>query len=133
MTALQEHGLATVACLLSSVEVFNENYTESKRLLRLVKGVHGLHVYATEYWSEYVLANAASAHGLPLSTSLLDVSQSFAKKLSCMTEPMEMSINCLDERLELLKPYPNLHFHVAKALQARSQSYLEARIHLSLG
>ncbi|PVH94735.1 hypothetical protein DM02DRAFT_181103 [Periconia macrospinosa] len=131
-SALQEHGLATITCLLSGLEVFHENYGEPKRFLRLVKGVHGLHVYSTEHWSDYVLANAPATDGLPSwPVSLLDAACRLATELSRVTGPNVASIHLLDERLKRLDSHSNLQLHVAKSLFARSQKSLEARILLS--
>ncbi|KAF2470907.1 uncharacterized protein BDR25DRAFT_314088 [Lindgomyces ingoldianus] len=57
---LAEHAVATITCLLSGLEVFGEQYDESRRCVRLVKGLHDLHVYATEHWSECLLSSTKS-------------------------------------------------------------------------
>jgi hypothetical protein len=126
--ALHDHGLAAVACLLSAVEVFHESYSENSRLLRLVKGTHGLHVYATEYWTEYLLADAAIAHSLGGSSSLLDLSYRLAAALATMSTSMAMLSNSLDDRLNLLAEHPTVQSQVAQSLLARSQKRLESEI-----
>lgn len=68
--ALQEHAVAIIACLLSGARVFNKAYPEQAKYQRVAKGLHGLHVYATEYWTECLLSHAASGDGLDQSSSL---------------------------------------------------------------
>ncbi|CAI6339363.1 unnamed protein product [Periconia digitata] len=127
-TALQEHGLATVACLLSAAKVFREDFDKPTRLLRLVKGVHGLHVYATEHWADYLLTEAAAVNGLAWSSSLLDVSCSLAAQLSQICEPVAHTSVLPDDRLKLFDSQSNLQMHMSNALLARSQKSLEAHI-----
>ncbi|UKZ73066.1 hypothetical protein TrVFT333_000706 [Trichoderma virens FT-333] len=53
----RRHGLATVRCLLSSQQTFDPSYSEAKRTLRILRGLHGFHIYATEFWVDYLLAD----------------------------------------------------------------------------
>ncbi|KAF1954513.1 hypothetical protein CC80DRAFT_517458 [Byssothecium circinans] len=126
--ALQEHGLASVACLLSAVEVFRKDYSEHAKLLRLVKGVHGLHVYATEYWTEYLLANATTGDGLDASSSLVNMSCRLSEALIETTGSVANPLSSLDDRLKFLNGYPCLQLAITKALWARSQKRLESEI-----
>ncbi|OBS23023.1 hypothetical protein FPOA_09341 [Fusarium poae] len=50
--SLQEHAVATVACLISGLKFFDDAYPAHDRVLRVAKGLHGFHVYATEFWTE---------------------------------------------------------------------------------
>jgi hypothetical protein len=130
--ALREHGVAAVSCLLSGLQVFNKLYDEQTRLLRLIKGVHGFHVYATEYWTEYLLANAAISGGLEGSHKLLDLATRLAEALDSMTvvppPKLKVSSGGIDDRLSLLEQYGTIQKHVEKALLARSQKRLESEL-----
>jgi hypothetical protein len=130
--ALREHGLAAVACLLSAVRVFDKGYQEQKRLLRLVKGVHALHVYATEYWTDYLLANAATASGLEASPDLITLASHLASALDTVAGASLGQLvpsSCTNEdRLHHLDRQPDLRRLVEKALLARSSKRLELEI-----
>ncbi|KAF2017850.1 hypothetical protein BU24DRAFT_161284 [Aaosphaeria arxii CBS 175.79] len=130
--AIREHAIASVSCLISGMQVFSKLYNEQTRLLRLIKGVHGLHVYATEYWTEYVLANAALEGGLDGSPKLLDVIKTLAETLdSASVTPLpklKASTDSLDDRLGLLEKYGTIQTHVENALIARSQKRIESEL-----
>jgi hypothetical protein len=130
--AMREHGVAAVSCLLSGLQVFNKRYDEQTRLLRLIKGVHGFHVYATEYWTEYLLANAAIGGGLEGSHKLLDLASRLAETLDSMTvvlpPKMKVSSGSIDDRLRLLKRYGSIEKHVERAMVARSQKRLDSEL-----
>lgn len=131
---LQQHGAATVTCLLSGFNVFCHTYAEQDRALRVAKGLHGLHVYATEFWTEYLLSWAASesprAEHDPV--PLLDIACKLAASLSvspATTTPTLRHLNKrMDGRLKFLEQYPLLLKLVHEALQARSLESLESRI-----
>ncbi|KAJ4864120.1 NACHT domain-containing protein [Trichoderma breve] len=53
----RRHGLATIRCLLSGQQIFAPLYPDSERTLRVLCGLHGFHMYATEYWVDYLLAS----------------------------------------------------------------------------
>ncbi|KAL6830834.1 hypothetical protein J3E69DRAFT_203459 [Trichoderma sp. SZMC 28015] len=53
----RRHGLATVRCLLSGQQIFAPLYPDSERTLRVVRGLHGFHMYATQFWADYLLAS----------------------------------------------------------------------------
>jgi hypothetical protein len=46
---IREHVIASATCLLSGLEVFQPEYSCSVRSLRVLKGLHGFHVYASEH------------------------------------------------------------------------------------
>ncbi|RSL79211.1 hypothetical protein CEP52_017550 [Fusarium oligoseptatum] len=116
--ALHEHGVAAITCLLSGLRLFRNEFHEQERLLRVVKGLHGFHVYATEYWTEYLLSHAAGTDGSTIASPTPLIT------LACqLADEMENS-----KRLAPLEQYPTLHKHVGRALRARSLKNLEARI-----
>lgn len=124
---LHEHGMAVVSCLISGLEVFCDTYDDSARGLRLVKGIHAFHVYATEFWVDYLLASAASGGLQPSSRLYLLVEQ--------LTERLDNRLPKLsneavlgtesDRRLDLLQSHGSLCNHVARAIKARSKEHLE--------
>lgn len=132
--ALKQHGAATVTCLLSGLNVFCHTYAEQDRALRVAKGLHGLHVYATEFWTEYLLSWAASEcpRAEDDSVPLLDIACKLAASLNvslATTTPNLQHLNKrMDGRLKFLEQYPMLLKLVHEALQARSLESLESRI-----
>jgi len=104
-------------------------YNQQTRLLRLVKGLHGLHVYATEYWTEYLLASVASRGSLQGSGKLLSLASQFTEALEKMADvalpKWQISSGSTDDRLSLLNPYEKIQKQVEHALLARSQKQLE--------
>jgi hypothetical protein len=129
--ALREQGIATLSCLLSGLKIFDPSYDDQARLLRLVKGIHGFHVYATEYWTEYLLANAAIHDGLEGSDKLSALTMQLADTLDGMTTlapPSKTSSVSIDDRLSLLEKHGTIKEHVERALLARSQKRLELEL-----
>ncbi|KAM6486972.1 hypothetical protein HDV62DRAFT_402187 [Trichoderma sp. SZMC 28011] len=51
----RRHGLATVRCLLSGQQIFAPLYPDPERELRVLRGLHGFHMYATRFWVDYLL------------------------------------------------------------------------------
>ena len=130
--AVKEHSIATFACLISGVDVFLGQRLDHEKFLRVVKGVHGFHVYASEFWTEYLLHLAASGE-LDSPSPLLAVACELAEKLentSNLTIDQEATAesNPLDERLAFLRHNPLLLKHVKGSLVARSLKRLESQI-----
>lgn len=132
--AYHEHGVAAVTCLLSGLQIFDSAYDKQNRYHRVVKGLHGFHVYATEYWTEYLLSRAKHMDGLETDSLLFTQACQMAEVLSATASVMtiepvaEAPSNILDERLELLQTHPILYKHVKAALEARSVKRLEYEI-----
>ncbi|KAH6867418.1 chromatin remodelling complex Rsc7/Swp82 subunit-domain-containing protein [Thelonectria olida] len=126
--ALLEHGVACITCLLSGLEVFGEGYQQQTRHLRVVRGLHGLHVYATEYWTDYLLTHVASAVGLDTSSCLFTLACQLAGKLDLDVDqsPLPKPVAITDERLKFLRQHSVLCKQVERALTARSLTRLEA-------
>ncbi|KAM0420431.1 hypothetical protein ACHAPT_011852 [Fusarium lateritium] len=133
--ALHEQGVATVACLLSGWRVFSSELSQQERYLRIGKGLHGFHVYATEYWTEYLLSHAAGANGFdtasppPLIVLACQLADEVADTSSAAAAENDMEMSKIDERLTSLRQYSALHKCVGRALKARSLKSLEARIY----
>ncbi|CBX99800.1 hypothetical protein LEMA_P073890.1 [Plenodomus lingam JN3] len=136
--SLNEHGIAAVSCLLSGLQVMNESYDEQKKMLRFVKGIHGFHVYATEYWTEYLLANARTTGGLK--KGLVEVATRLADVLDKLedTSPLgfplpKATIDIKDDRLALLEGYGSLRKHMERSLFARSKQRFESELQATTG
>ncbi|WAO86156.1 NACHT domain-containing protein [Fusarium falciforme] len=113
--ALREHGVATVTCLLSGLRLFGGEFSEHDRVLRIGKGLHGFHVYATEYWTEYLLSHIARADGIDtnspellmiLACQLADVVKDSSPEMAVENDG---GTSQLDERLPALRQYPALY------------------------
>ena len=99
----------------------------------MVKGLHGFHVYATEYWTEYLLSCAVSAGGLDTNSSLFVLANQLADKLEEAVNPtaakeVYSESRTLDERLISLGQHTILHKQVEGALKARSLKRLESEL-----
>ncbi|KAH0531370.1 hypothetical protein TsFJ059_000210 [Trichoderma semiorbis] len=132
--SLQEHGVATVSCLLSGLRVFGKVYPEQARYLRVIKGLHGFHVYATEFWTEYLLSSVKFAREDPYNTSpLLFLACKLADTLNetsnlAISDDAKSPPNGLNDRTSFLRQHPILYKHVEAALKGRSLKRLEAEL-----
>lgn len=131
--ALYEHGVAAVTCLLSGLQVLKDSYDQQTRLLRFVKGIHGFHIYATEHWTEYLLANAAASGGLKgkLLEAAVRLDEALEKTSVAERSMPKPSADSKDDRLELLHQYGRLQKHVERALFARSLRRFESELRTS--
>ncbi|KAK2728230.1 NACHTdomain protein [Colletotrichum kahawae] len=130
-----EHGLAAITCLLSGFDVFRSMIDDHSRRLRTVKGIHGLHVYSTEFWTDYLLSASQLLGGLREGSLLLTQAYALAKKIESEDRHNDsgtaksISTNrteCLDDRLENLERFPPLFKHVKDSLATRSLQALES-------
>jgi hypothetical protein len=126
---IEEHGIASATCLLSGLEVFQPDYPCSLRSLRVLKGLHGFHVYASEYWVDYILSIVTSHYALSQSPLLSSVVNDLSGKL----DSLGGSCNALDNKddsipsengLNLLKGHKGLYANAMAALEARSRKGL---------
>ncbi|KAI0883700.1 uncharacterized protein GGS22DRAFT_194950 [Annulohypoxylon maeteangense] len=129
--AVTEHGIATITCLLSGSNIFGSPYPKDTRYLRVARGLHGFHVYSTEYWIEYLLSHAASTYSRGPSI-IFDLAEELAKKLSGLRSHLPDSKNNSvpvfeDKRLENILD-PLLRKEVESALWARSLQGLESNL-----
>ncbi|KAF4968621.1 hypothetical protein FSARC_3996, partial [Fusarium sarcochroum] len=131
--AFREHCIASVTCLLSGLKVFRQTYPEHDRLIRVAKGLHGFHVYANEFWTEYLLTYATSDDITTQDSSLSLIC--LACKLADALERLDpvnaadtSSSKLADERLVYLRQYKVLQKHVERALRVRSNENFESRV-----
>lgn len=125
---LVEHGTAVISCLISGLDAFMNRHREQDTRFRVVKGLHALHIYATEYWAEYVLAHAAS-DGSATPSSLIDRACQLSDQLDKIVGLEYTSHNeendAMDERLMALQHFPGLRHHIERFLRARSLAQLK--------
>lgn len=134
--ALKEHGIASVTCLLAGFNVLTPTYAEHARYLRLIRGLHSLHVYANEYWVEYILENAALAAGLKAESTaestLHSVACELAKRLNASPtfagDPSAVDSTSLDSRLEFLRNQSTVYELVRAVLKSRSARSREIQV-----
>ncbi|CAK7201606.1 hypothetical protein SEUCBS139899_004314 [Sporothrix eucalyptigena] len=134
--AIREHGISTVTCLLAGVALFRDTRSEHDRFMRLVEGLHGFHIYATEYWLEYLFGYVATLSNGSTDSDDAPSPLSLALQLaSHMAEQTTRSADTTDtlfppkpikdERLVLLEPYPLLYQCAVTHIHARSLDGLE--------
>lgn len=109
-SAVREQGLAIASCLLSGLQVFQLTYPEQARSLRVLRGFHGMHVYALEYWIDHLLYIAASKNGLDISTKFFIRSHELSIALNSLhsTEDQELDRKVLDDRFIHIENHPEL-------------------------
>lgn len=100
------------------------------RYHRIVKGMHGLHVYATEYWTDYLLSSAKEIGELEENSTFFLLACQMADKLKLIpdltvVEQKETQSGVQDDRLVYLQQYPILYNQVKASLGARSIKQLE--------
>ena len=122
-----------MTCLLSGLGAFRLKDLEQNEILLVAKGLYGFLVYATEFWTEYLLCYEPS-HELRLESSqepFLRLAGQLADKLERL-DPTDLdksaSGDLVDKRLARLQKYGVLWKHVERALNARSPKSLEARV-----
>jgi hypothetical protein len=126
---IREHGIACVTCLLSGLEVFQPDYSCSVRSLRVLKGLHGFHVYANEHWVDYILSIVKSQDALRQPPLLSLVVNDLSRKLDSLRESPNRLENKDDSMLsenglDILKEYKGLYASARAALEARSSKGL---------
>lgn len=126
-TALQQHCLAAVTCLLSSFRLVHETCDSKYRLI--VKGVYEFQVYASEYWTDYLLDEAESQDGLDPDSRVYHLVSQFSSGLEGLLGPQQYldPPSGLESELRLrrLQKFPLISKHVNRSLQARSLERLE--------
>ncbi|KAL7914862.1 hypothetical protein GGI35DRAFT_161583 [Trichoderma velutinum] len=105
----RRHGLATVRCLLSGQQIFAPLYPGSERVLRVFRGLHGFHMYATEFWVDYLLASLEFDQDQFFESDLFALSCRLAQNFTGSKTDCEAVDGSLsDSRLTLIqqKDYP---------------------------
>ena len=127
-----------MTCLLSGLESFRLKAPGHNEILLVAKRLYGFLVYATEFWTEYLLCyEPAQESRLESSTEpFLRLAGQLADKLEGLN-PRNLDKNTsgdlVDRRLGKLQKYGVLWKHVERALNARSPKSLEARVFKTQG
>jgi hypothetical protein len=58
-----EHGTASVTCLLAGMDLFRSGASEHEKHLKVVTGLHGFHLYAADYWIDYLMDVISTSSG----------------------------------------------------------------------
>lgn len=124
---MDQHCIASTACLLSSMKLLSQQRQQSFRVL--VRGVYGLQLYATEYWTEYLLAIVGRNGGLDRDSTLhsllyqlsagIDAASQNDRDEDYRDDPSQ------DNRLDHLKEHQSIYENVRKAIWTRSLQHLE--------
>ncbi|KAI0840034.1 hypothetical protein F5Y06DRAFT_246496 [Hypoxylon sp. FL0890] len=127
--AVAEHGIATITCLLSGLDVFAKASQNDTKYLRVARGLHGFHVYSTEYWIEYLLSHATTTPSRTTSV-IFDLAGKLAENLNGLRDhstEVQDSLDPIsqDRRLASLQN-PLLRKEVGRALFARSLKGFES-------
>ncbi|GAB1316915.1 NACHT domain-containing protein [Madurella fahalii] len=130
MAAYYEQGLATATCLLSGFRLMDPMTLESVRINRMTRGLHAFHIYATQYWVEYLLSVASATGGINTESNFFLQSSQLANLLRehRTNVPHLGDIDVLHlsgGRLVHLEPYGDLHTAAAMILLDRRHSHLE--------
>ncbi|KAH7250958.1 chromatin remodelling complex Rsc7/Swp82 subunit-domain-containing protein [Fusarium tricinctum] len=125
--AVYEQGFTITSCLLSGLQIFQPIFPEQTRFLRVLRGFHGLHIYASAYWAEYVLSAAASEKGLNTDSSFFFQSCELATKMNNMSSAKKQGGDekSLDSRLAFVEHYPELRKAIADTAAGGATKALE--------
>ncbi|KAI0447888.1 hypothetical protein F4803DRAFT_558575 [Xylaria telfairii] len=130
--AVEEQGTAIVTCLLSGLQALTKPDDDRSRNVQVAKGLHALHIYATEYWTEYLFRYMELLESDGLNSQLIDLANNLAQYLDSLNmhtleEQAKTNTSSPDPRLELLKDYPAIQKHARISMSARSLKHLETR------
>lgn len=122
---ITSHCVAVTTCLLSGMEVFHSLYSETDRLSRVMGGIHSLHLYANEYWVDYmrdVLEMSGPSIDDPLLQDLLQHLSSAIEEVQRITTPPKNELAWVDILLSLKSqpPLTGLHIAASEVLASRS-------------
>ena len=132
-----EQTIACVACLISGIEIFRPEYYSPICDIRVVKGLHGLHLYSNEYWIDYALAvfrPGSLLNQSPKLTSLLgDLSQRFQLLAVIYSEADADETSWTKDSLALMEPYKGIYDHVRATLSMRAQRRPKIELNMTGG
>jgi hypothetical protein len=130
-TANLEHSTASVACLLSSLILFQSKSPDDDRISRVVNGLHSLHVYANEYWLDHLLAVGSVEPGFDHSSRLYALMSILSSELAKMEnmnpkQRQDRDVATDDARIQCLKGLDGIYQTARATLHARSAKYLDS-------
>lgn len=123
--AFCEHSIASITCLLAGFRIFDTTYNTNERNLRILKGLHGFHIYATEYWLEDLLcSNATICDDHEVASLLYLTAKALADRLNTARLSAEISVqqesDTLDTRLDKFANLGAIYDMLRSALRERS-------------
>ncbi|VZI02341.1 unnamed protein product [Fusarium fujikuroi] len=128
-SSIRSHGQAIAACLVSGLQVFTPNYPEHKRQLRVLRGIHAFHTYASQYWVHYVLDTCNSPetnHGSNFLTLCSELCAKFNPASDTCHSADIGTPTCLDPRLAVVHlADKSLGIVVQRILEEERNQYLE--------
>ncbi|QGI98438.1 hypothetical protein CEK26_011507 [Fusarium fujikuroi] len=128
-SSIRSHGQAIAACLISGLQTFTPSYPEHKRQLRVLRGIHAFHTYASQYWVHYVLdtCNSPEAnHGSDFLTLCSDLCDKFNPAPDTCHSADIGTLTCLDPRLAAVHfADRSLGAVVQRILEQERNQYLE--------
>ncbi|KAI0466178.1 hypothetical protein F4859DRAFT_334509 [Xylaria cf. heliscus] len=119
-----EHAIATTTCISSGLDVFQPSYLPQDRLVRMLRGLHGLHVFAYEHWIDCILHALSPRDTGEDTPKLLGILSDVSQKLVALSGPLTTqheSIPTSEPKLELLRQFPPLFLVAREFLLARNQ------------
>jgi hypothetical protein len=118
-----EHGVASITCLLAGFRIFDTAYDASDRNLRILKGLHGFHLYATENWLEDLLCSNATTGG-KTATLLCSTAKELAYRLNAASHSADIltgqELVTSDDRLNKFADQGAVYDMLRSALRERS-------------
>ena len=123
---IREHAIATITCLLSGLWMFSQDMADHARIVRIVKGLHGLHIYANHFWLDSFLDAVSTDPGLTEGSPLYHAAQELASSLGaqpglppCSTSASSESMGRRESRLQHLKDHGVIYEMARKELGKR--------------
>lgn len=127
---MDQHCIACIACLLSSMKLLSQERQQSFRVL--VRGVYGLQLYAAEYWTEYLLAVIGRDGGLDRDSTLHNLLYRLSAGIDAASQndgdEHYRDDPSQDDRLDHLKEHQSIYENVQRAIWTRSPEQLEQRL-----
>ncbi|KAL7967437.1 hypothetical protein HDV63DRAFT_396365 [Trichoderma sp. SZMC 28014] len=119
-----EHGVASITCLLAGFQIFDASYDVNDRNLRILRGFHGFHIYATEYWLEDLLCSSTAISCSETGVLLCSRAKALADRLNAASQPAEtlaeQELRDLDSRLSQFSNQGAIYDMLRYALMERS-------------
>lgn len=109
------HGLAAIRCLLASQPIFASEYLEGDRALRVLRGVYGFQMYATEFWIDYILEHFALDEDLLFKSEFFFLSCRLAEHFE-LIDPNEVAAEICPPNSRLIR-LRQKHYSLYNAIQ----------------
>ncbi|KAI3340581.1 hypothetical protein F4824DRAFT_487048 [Ustulina deusta] len=122
--AYLEHAIATTSCLSSGLDVFRPDYPSNERAIRMLKGLHGFHVFAYEHWIDCVIHALSPSDTGDGTSQLLTILFQLSQKIAASSDSLLIqneSIATSEPRLDILRPFPPLYKTAKGVMLARNQ------------